>query len=50
LHGVPLEQVRAAFYFVRDGEVVYHDDLPGRTELERLITGDSQPRPTAVGS
>jgi DNA helicase-2/ATP-dependent DNA helicase PcrA len=40
LHGIPLERIRAAFYYVRDGEVVVHDDLPGRDELERLLVGD----------
>jgi DNA helicase-2/ATP-dependent DNA helicase PcrA len=38
LSGVPLERVRAAFYFVRSGRVVEPDDLPGRDELERLVT------------
>ena len=38
LHGVPLEQVRAGFYYVRSAELVEHRGLPGRTELERLIT------------
>jgi DNA helicase II / ATP-dependent DNA helicase PcrA len=39
LHGVPLDKVRAAFYYVRDGEVVVHDDLPGREELEEVLRG-----------
>ncbi|WQQ25425.1 ATP-dependent DNA helicase [Nocardioides bizhenqiangii] len=38
LRGVALEQVRAAFYYVRSGELVEPDDLPGRAELERLVT------------
>jgi DNA helicase-2/ATP-dependent DNA helicase PcrA len=38
LHGVPLEQVRAGFYYVRSAELVEHRGLPGRTDLERLIT------------
>ena len=38
LHGVPVEQVRAAFYYVRSGELVEPDGLPGRAELERLVT------------
>jgi DNA helicase-2/ATP-dependent DNA helicase PcrA len=29
--------VRAAFYFVRSGELVEPPDLPGRPELERLL-------------
>ncbi|MGZ6753331.1 MAG: UvrD-helicase domain-containing protein [Nocardioides sp.] len=39
LHDVPLELVRAAFYYVRTGDVVHHDGLPGRAELERLVGG-----------
>ncbi|MFG2127755.1 ATP-dependent helicase [Streptomyces sp. NPDC048751] len=35
--GVPLESVTAAFLYVRDGEVVRPDDLPGRAALERLL-------------
>jgi DNA helicase-2/ATP-dependent DNA helicase PcrA len=42
LHGVPLEKVRAAFYYVRDGEVLEHHDLPGREELERLLRDASR--------
>jgi len=38
LRGVPAEQVRAAFYYVRSGELVEPEDLPGRAEVERLIT------------
>ena len=37
LAGVPLEQVRAAFYYVRSGEVVEPADLPDRAALERLV-------------
>jgi DNA helicase-2/ATP-dependent DNA helicase PcrA len=37
LHDVPLDRVRAAFYYVRTGDVVTYDDLPGRAELERLV-------------
>jgi DNA helicase-2/ATP-dependent DNA helicase PcrA len=37
LTGVPLEQVRAAFYYVRSGEIVEPEALPEREELERLI-------------
>ena len=32
LAGVPVERVRAAFHYVRTGDVVSHDDLPGRAE------------------
>lgn len=35
--GVPLESVDAAFLYVRTGEVVRPDDLPGREALERLL-------------
>ncbi len=37
--GASPEQVRAAFYYVRSGEVVEFDDadLPGRSALERLV-------------
>ena len=38
LAGVPVERVRAAFYFVRSGRVVEPDGLPGRDELEGLLT------------
>ncbi|MEO5854082.1 MAG: ATP-dependent DNA helicase [Nocardioides sp.] len=37
LSGVPLEQVRAAFYYVRSGHVAEPGDLPVRSELERLL-------------
>lgn len=39
LRGIPAEQVRAAFYYVRSGELVEPRDLPGRAELERLVGG-----------
>ncbi|WP_405924079.1 UvrD-helicase domain-containing protein [Streptomyces sp. NBC_00035] len=35
--GVPLESVKAAFLYVRSGEVVRPDDLPDRAALERLL-------------
>ncbi|MFD1948269.1 ATP-dependent DNA helicase [Nocardioides aestuarii] len=38
LAGVPVEQVRAAFHYVRTGAIVSHDDLPGRVELEALVS------------
>ena len=37
LTGVPVERVRAAFYFVRSGRVVEPADLPDRGQLERLV-------------
>jgi DNA helicase-2/ATP-dependent DNA helicase PcrA len=38
LAGVPVDRVRAAFYFVRSGRVVEPADLPGRDELEGLLS------------
>ncbi|MCF1597084.1 ATP-dependent DNA helicase [Streptomyces muensis] len=38
--GVPLGSVDAVFLYVRSGEVVRPDDLPGRAALERLLTGE----------
>ncbi|MCX4971576.1 ATP-dependent DNA helicase [Streptomyces sp. NBC_00620] len=35
--GVPLESVKAAFLYVRSGEVVRPDGLPDRAALERLL-------------
>jgi DNA helicase-2/ATP-dependent DNA helicase PcrA len=37
LTGVPVESVEAAFYYVRSGAVVEHDDLPGRRDLEQIV-------------
>jgi DNA helicase-2/ATP-dependent DNA helicase PcrA len=37
LVGVPLDQVRAAFHYVRTGETVFPDDLPERAVLEELM-------------
>ena len=36
-HGVPPESVKAAFLYVRSGEVVHPDGLPDRAALERLL-------------
>ncbi|GAB6984024.1 UvrD-helicase domain-containing protein [Nocardioides pyridinolyticus] len=38
LHDVPLDRVRAAFYYVRTGEVVEPADLPGRQALEAIFS------------
>lgn len=38
LTGTPLEHVRAAFHYVRTGRTVELDDLPGRDELEALLS------------
>ncbi|MFI0237349.1 UvrD-helicase domain-containing protein [Streptomyces sp. NPDC016845] len=39
--GIPLESVSAAFVYVRSGETVRPRRLPGRAELERLLTQDA---------
>jgi DNA helicase-2/ATP-dependent DNA helicase PcrA len=39
LHGLPIEQVSAAFAYVRSGETVRPSPLPGRAELEALLDG-----------
>ena len=41
LHDLPLDRVRAAFYYVRTGEVVEPADLPDRAALEALLDGAS---------
>jgi DNA helicase-2/ATP-dependent DNA helicase PcrA len=43
LAGVPLDRVRAAFYYVRSGRLVEPEGLPGRVELERLVSLRAQP-------
>lgn len=37
LTGVPVERVRAAFYYVRSGDLVEHTDLEDRAALERIL-------------
>jgi len=44
LSGVPLERVRAGFFYVRHGELVVPDDLPGRDQLEELVSPPSLQR------
>ncbi len=39
LHGIPLEKVRAAFYYVRTDDLVEPADLPDRNQLEALVAG-----------
>jgi DNA helicase-2/ATP-dependent DNA helicase PcrA len=34
---VPVEKVRAAFYYVRTGDVVEPEGLPDREQLEKLV-------------
>ncbi|MFI6525917.1 UvrD-helicase domain-containing protein [Streptomyces uncialis] len=43
--GVPLEAVTAVFLHVRSGETVRPGRLPGRAELERLLSGGDGPPP-----
>lgn len=40
-HGLALEAVNAAFVYVRSGEIVRPDALPGRAELERILLGET---------
>jgi DNA helicase-2/ATP-dependent DNA helicase PcrA len=48
--GVPLESVKAAFLYVRSGEVVHPDELPDRAALERLLTQDpADPQQASAG-
>ncbi|MFF1691155.1 MULTISPECIES: UvrD-helicase domain-containing protein [unclassified Streptomyces] len=44
-HGLAPEAVKATFVYVRDGETVTPRDLPGRTELERLLLEGPTPGP-----
>jgi DNA helicase-2/ATP-dependent DNA helicase PcrA len=39
MHSLPLESVDAIFYFVRSDRVVRPERLPGRSELEQLLSG-----------
>ncbi|MER7831448.1 UvrD-helicase domain-containing protein [Streptomyces sp. NPDC095602] len=41
LHGLPLDAVTAAFVYVRTGEVVRPDPLPGRADIERVLLGET---------
>ena len=40
LHDLDPAEIRTAFYLVRTGQVVEPEGLPGRSELEALLTGD----------
>jgi DNA helicase II / ATP-dependent DNA helicase PcrA len=42
LMGVDVATVTASFYYVRTAEVVRYHDLPGREDLERLVTGGDE--------
>ncbi|MTE20896.1 AAA family ATPase [Streptomyces sp. TRM43335] len=53
-HGLPLSAVRAAFLHVRSGELVRPARLPGRAELERLLShgpgeGEAPGEPDGAG-
>ncbi len=39
VHGVPVDEVDAIFYYVRTDRIIRPDRLPARAELERLVTG-----------
>ncbi|MBT2895987.1 ATP-dependent DNA helicase [Streptomyces sp. McG3] len=43
LHDLPLEEVTAAFLYVRSGETVHPRGLPGRAELERILLDEPAP-------
>ncbi len=43
LSGVAPERVTAAFYYVRTGDLISPDELPGRAELEALLQLDDDP-------
>jgi len=38
MHGLPVDRVQAAFAYVRSGKTVRHNDLPGREELEAILS------------
>ncbi len=39
-HQIDLDEVEAAFYYVRTDELIHPTGLPDRTEVERLLGGD----------
>ncbi|MGA5000624.1 UvrD-helicase domain-containing protein [Streptomyces arboris] len=43
LHDLPLDAVTATFLYVRSGETVHPQGLPGRAELERILLDDPAP-------
>ncbi|MFI5478939.1 UvrD-helicase domain-containing protein [Streptomyces rubiginosohelvolus] len=43
LHGLPLDAVTATFLYVRTGETVHPQGLPGRAELERILLDEPDP-------
>ena len=50
LHGLPLDAVTAAFLYVRSGEIVRPDGLPGRAELERILLDEPAPGRATTGA
>ncbi|MCX5204366.1 UvrD-helicase domain-containing protein [Streptomyces sp. NBC_00237] len=48
LHGLPPEEVLATFLYVRSGESVRPRHLPGRRELERILSGEPEGAPGAT--
>lgn len=44
LHDLPIEAVTATFLYVRSGETVHPQGLPGRAELERILLDEPAPR------
>ncbi|MET9438438.1 ATP-dependent DNA helicase [Streptomyces sp. NPDC006551] len=44
-HGLPVDEVEAAFVYVRTGEVVRPRRLPGRAELEDILLGRREEGP-----
>jgi DNA helicase-2/ATP-dependent DNA helicase PcrA len=45
---VPVEQVDAAFLYVRTGREVVHADLPGEAELTALLVGEQRAEPLTL--
>lgn len=43
LHDLPLDEVTATFLYVRSGETVHPQGLPGRAELERILLDEPAP-------
>ncbi|MFJ6614556.1 UvrD-helicase domain-containing protein [Streptomyces sp. NPDC091289] len=43
LHDLPLDAVTATFLYVRSGETVHPQGLPGRAELERILLDEPAP-------
>lgn len=44
LHDLPLDAVTATFLYVRSGETVHPQGLPGRAELERILLDEPAPQ------